>query len=112
MTEGTQKTLDRKPDELASGGGAALGERADVLSRDLLRGADTIAEFVFGNKAERRKIYHLAETSRLPVFRLGSVLCARRSVLMAWIAEQEKRGLRGTDADRGGSTTVTNSPKE
>jgi hypothetical protein len=112
MTEGTQKTLDRKTDEPASIGDAALGHGADVLSRDLLRGADTIAEFVFGTKAERRKIYHLAETSRLPVFRLGSVLCARRSVLMAWIAEQEKRGLRGADADSGGSTTHTNSTKE
>ena len=40
----------------------------------------------------RRKVYYLAETSRLPVFRIGSKLCARRSVLIAWIASQEKRG--------------------
>lgn len=98
MTEGTQKTLDREPDERATPADAAHGHSADVLSRDLLRGADTIAEFVFGNKAERRKVYHLAETSRLPVFRLGSVLCARRSVLMAWIADQEQRALRGSIA--------------
>lgn len=69
------------------------------LSEDLLRGADEISDFVFGDKAQRRKIYHLAETSRLPVFRLGSVLCARRSVLMAWIAEQEQRALRGNAAN-------------
>lgn len=62
------------------------------LASDLLRGAEEIAHFVFGDASHRRKVYHLAETSRLPVFRLGSLLCARRSVLMAWIAAQEKRG--------------------
>lgn len=64
------------------------------LSADLLKGADEIARFVFGEKnGSRRKIYYLAETSHLPVFRLGSVLCARRSVLMRWIAGQESRAL-------------------
>jgi hypothetical protein len=62
------------------------------LAPDLLRGAEEIAGFLFGDRAHRRKVYHLAETSRLPVFRLGAVLCARRSILMAWIAAQEKRG--------------------
>jgi hypothetical protein len=62
------------------------------LAPDLLRGADKIADFLFGDTGQRRKVYHLAETSRLPVFRLGSLLCARRSILLAWIAEQEQRG--------------------
>jgi len=61
------------------------------FSADLLRGADKIAEFLFGHTRERRKVYHLAETSRLPVFRLGAVLCARRSVLLEWVAHQERR---------------------
>lgn len=61
------------------------------LSDDLLRGADQIAEFLFGAASERRKIYHLTEKSRLPVFRLGAVLCARKSVLLSWISEQEAR---------------------
>jgi len=61
------------------------------LSEDLLKGADEIARFVFGERGSRRKIYYLAETSHLPVFRLGAVLCARRSVLMRWIAGQESR---------------------
>jgi hypothetical protein len=65
---------------------------APALAEDLLRGADQIAEFLFGDPEERRKVYHLAETSRLPVFRLGAVLCARRSVLLEWIAHQENRG--------------------
>jgi hypothetical protein len=73
-------------------GGALLGEN---LANDLLRGADQIAEFLFGNPSERRKVYHLAEKSRLPVFRLGSVLCARKSTLTTWIEEQERRAVQG-----------------
>lgn len=62
------------------------------LADDLLRGADEIAEFIFGAaKNSRRKVYYLAETSHLPVFRLGSLLCARRSVLLRWITGQESR---------------------
>jgi hypothetical protein len=67
------------------------------LADDLLRGADKIAEFLFGNPAERRKVYHLFEKSRLPGFRLGSTLCARKSRLLAWIEEQERRAVGGGD---------------
>jgi hypothetical protein len=61
------------------------------LADDLLRGADEIAEFIFGERGSRRKIYYLAETSHLPVFRLGSQLCARKSILLKWISGQETR---------------------
>lgn len=61
------------------------------LANDLLRGAGQIADFLFGSETERRKVYHLRGTSRMPTFRLGSQVCARRSVLLQWIAEQEKR---------------------
>jgi hypothetical protein len=61
------------------------------LADDILRGAEEIAEFIFGERGSRRKVYYLAECSRLPVFRLGSVLCARKSVLLQWISGQEKR---------------------
>ena len=64
------------------------------LGDDLLKGADEIAKFIYGPKGGRRQIYYLAETSRLPVFRLGAVLCARRSVLMGWISGQEERVLK------------------
>jgi hypothetical protein len=58
----------------------------------MLRGADEIAEFIFGARGKnRRKVYYLAECTKIPVFRLGSVLCARRSVLLNWIAGQESR---------------------
>jgi len=68
-------------------------EKTHELADDLLRGADAVAEFIFGAKQKngRRKVYYLAETSRLPVFRIGSVLCARRSVLLRWISGQECR---------------------
>lgn len=66
---------------------------AQTLAPDLLRGAEEISEFLFGTRSQRRKVYHLAETSKLPLFRLGSLLCARRSVLMDWIASQERRGM-------------------
>lgn len=78
--------------ELVAGAQAAPIEL--TLSGDLLRGADAIAEYLYGDAGQRRKVYHLAETSRLPIFRLGSVLCARRSILIEWIAEQERRAWR------------------
>jgi hypothetical protein len=59
------------------------------ISDDLLNGADEIAKFLFGSNASRRKVYYLASHTRIPVFRIGSVLCARRSVLLNWIAGQE-----------------------
>jgi hypothetical protein len=66
---------------------------ATPLADDLLRGAAEIAQFVFGDPAERRRVYHLAtevkQENRIPVFRLGNLLCARRSTLLRWIAEQE-----------------------
>jgi len=76
----------------------SLGDKMDQptvpqteLADDILRGADEIATFIFGERGSRRKVYYLAECSRLPVFRLGSVLCARRSVLLGWISGQERR---------------------
>jgi hypothetical protein len=64
------------------------------LANDLLRGADEIAEFLFGKGGNgRRKVYYLAECTKIPVFRIGSVLHARRSVLLGWIEGQESRAL-------------------
>ena len=58
------------------------------LSEDLLRGADRIAAYLGTN---RRQIYHLVQTGRLPVFRMGAKLCARKSRLLAWIEQQEAK---------------------
>ena len=63
------------------------------LSEDLLQGADEIAIFMFGDVKYRRKIYYLTgEAPRgLPHFKMGSVICARKSTIRNWIAEQEGR---------------------
>jgi len=37
------------------------------LAGDLLRGGDEIAEFIFGTRGSRRKVYYLTETSHRPV---------------------------------------------
>jgi hypothetical protein len=60
------------------------------FAEDLLEGADEIARFMFGSSTKRRGVYHLASRSGLPLFRLGEVICGRRSTLRAWVAEQEK----------------------
>jgi hypothetical protein len=58
---------------------------------DLLRGASEISEFLFKSPAFRRKVYHLVATSNLPVFKIGAMICARKSVLLKWIEDQEQR---------------------
>jgi hypothetical protein len=65
------------------------------LADDILLGANQIAEFLFGDRRARRKVYHLVENSCLPIFRCGFVLCARKTVLMTWIEEQERRAVEG-----------------
>ena len=57
---------------------------------DIIHGAAAIAAFLFGEPARSRAVYRLATRNALPLFRIGRGLCARRSVLIAWIAAQEK----------------------
>ena len=65
-----------------------------ALGDDILQGAEAIAGFLFGDARLRRRVYHLTSDARfrMPHFKLGSIICARRSVLLRWIAEQENRG--------------------
>ncbi|NJO54516.1 MAG: hypothetical protein HC829_06450 [Bacteroidales bacterium] len=71
--------------------GPATEEVCPTLADDLLRGADAIATFVFGSTKHRRKIYYYASDAkvRMPVFRIGNVICARKSTLRNWIEKQE-----------------------
>ena len=71
-----------------------LGKSQVNLSDDLLKGAESIAEFVFGDRKKRRQVYHLAQTGCLPLFKLGATLCARRSTLIASIEEKEIKATR------------------
>jgi hypothetical protein len=66
------------------------------FSQDMLRGASEISTFLYGKPEKRRKVYHLASKSNLPVFKLGSMICARKSVLVGWVQQQESRH-RGDD---------------
>jgi len=67
-------------------------EEDPEFAKDLLRGARAIAVFLYGcdDVQHRRKVYHLKE-SKLPTFKLGSIVCARKSVLMKWVIDQEQR---------------------
>ena len=71
--------------------GPATGEVCPTLAEDLLRGADAIALYVFGDVNERRKVYYYASEAkvRMPTFRMGNVICARKSKLIEWIERQE-----------------------
>ena len=68
----------------------------DDFSNDLLRGADQISSYFYGDPKYRRRIYHLASTSKLPFFKIGSMICARKSKLIEFIKHQEKwRSIAG-----------------
>jgi hypothetical protein len=72
----------------AAGRGQASSSPVSIAG-DILYGASGIAEFLYGDVTLRRRVYNLIETGRLPHFKLGAGLCARKSVLLAWIATQE-----------------------
>jgi hypothetical protein len=67
-----------------------------MAESDILVGAAEISEWLLGSREERRRIYNLAETSehRLPTFKIGGTLCARKSTILSWIAAQECAGCR------------------
>jgi hypothetical protein len=59
----------------------------------MIRGASAIAEFVFGDRRYRRRVYHLVETSKFPVVRIGATLCLRPTTYQKWVESQETRNL-------------------
>jgi hypothetical protein len=71
-----------------------MTEQNQEFAKDLLRGAKEIAAFLYGDCDLRRKVFHLVATSNLPVFKLGSMICARKSVLIKWVKDQEERHAR------------------
>ena len=91
-----------------------MTEHHPEFAKDLLRGAEEIAQFLFGDRELRRKVYHLVATSNFPVFKLGSMVCARKSVVLEWVKDQEQRWLtsfRKRTCERGGSTMeISNVP--
>jgi hypothetical protein len=65
------------------------------LDGDLLEGAAGVALYLFGSARLRRKVYWLVENQALPIFRIGTQLCARKSTLLRWIEDQERAGEHG-----------------
>ena len=60
------------------------------LYLDILDSADAIGRFLWGRKFSRRRVYRAIQRG-LPVFRTGRKIQARRSAVMAWIENQEKK---------------------
>lgn len=58
----------------------------DNIADDILRGADEIAAFIGENP---RAVYYAIKKGKIPHFRIGENIRARKSSLLAWIAEQE-----------------------
>jgi hypothetical protein len=63
---------------------------SEVDQGSLLFGAEEISIFLFSSAEHRRRVYHLAEKHGLPVFRIGSTLCARRERLRKWLEAKEE----------------------
>lgn len=78
---------------------ADTARSAATLGDDLLRGAEEIAAYVFGDPRLRRRVYHLTGDARMrmPHFRIGAIICARKSTLKRWIDRLE-RGEGSEDA--------------
>ena len=67
----------------------------------MIEGAAAIAEFIYRSRDARycRKIYYLAENSKIPIHRLGSRLCLRPSAYKNWIAGQEARSIKNAKSN-------------
>jgi hypothetical protein len=57
-------------------------------SLDLLHGADQISTFMFGTPDKVRQIYHLFEKHRLPAWKAGNTLYARKKTIIAWVGSR------------------------
>ena len=58
------------------------------LKDDMLYGAAAIGSYI---GLPRRTIYHAVANDHIPHFKIGDSICARKSTLTKWIAEQEAR---------------------
>jgi hypothetical protein len=77
------------------------------LHRDILEGADAIANYLYGDRHLRRRIYYLASSNSIPTFNLGATVCARKSTLIEWIREQEARSSNSVDGEANGKSQQT-----
>jgi excisionase family DNA binding protein len=61
-----------------------------ATTSDLLYGGDAIADFL---GISRRAAYHLIERKRVPYFKIGRTVCARRANLLAEFERLEQEPL-------------------
>jgi len=87
---GHQQQIGRNTTDQTSG---PIDKPLEKLEEPVIRGAEAIAEFIFGDRSHRRKVYYLAECSKIPIHRLGSTLCLRPSAYKSWIESQENRAV-------------------
>jgi hypothetical protein len=73
---------------------ALIGACATATDCNVLYGAGEIATFLFGDPKYRRRVYNLVNGNELPIFRVGVNICARKTVLLEWIAAQERTNRR------------------
>jgi excisionase family DNA binding protein len=61
---------------------------------DILRGSQAIADYL---GVSNRFIQEVCKDGRFPHFRLGrgGMICARKSTILAWIADSERRTAAG-----------------
>jgi hypothetical protein len=60
----------------------------DMPQPEVLHGARAIADFL---GVSEKAVYHMAERKRIPTFKLGKTLCARRSSILAAMDKLEQR---------------------
>jgi hypothetical protein len=66
------------------------------LGDDLLIGGANIAQYLFGDRKKRRKVYYLRP--RLPLFFIGSELAGRKSTLQNYIETKERAAIENDAA--------------
>lgn len=64
---------------------------SDQDNSDLLQGYAAIGEHL---RMSPDATKHRVKSERIPVFKMGRIVCARRSTLNAWLAEREATARR------------------
>ncbi len=68
---------------------------AQEATADLLYGVPAIAAHM---GIRPMQAHHQIRKGSLPVFRMAGVICARKSTIAAWLAEQEAAARNGASA--------------
>lgn len=83
-----------------------MGASRDENGLDLLYGAAAISRYMFGTEEKRRKVYGLAASGVIPTFKIGAILCSRRSRIATAVALQESAAQGpAVHSDRAGQHT-------